>query len=75
MAKRYGVLPSYLLRNGDTIDMMCAELGQAWENEQARKVNEAQNGVKSIDRPQPTQEEMLAMVERAKNYEQNRHRS
>lgn len=31
IAKRYGVLPSYIMKLGDSIDMRCANLGVKYE--------------------------------------------
>lgn len=69
VAKRYGVLPSQLLKNGDSLDILCAELGQKWENEQHERANGVQSGV--TPPPNLTQDEMLAMVERAKKKNAN----
>lgn len=68
MARRYGVLPSYLLKHGDSLDIICAETGQRWENEQAER---AATGKPTPVKHNLTQDEMLAMVERAKKKNAN----
>ena len=41
LAKRYGVLPSYLIQNGDTFDLMVMDVALGYEKMQHDK----QNGV------------------------------
>lgn len=63
MAKRYGVLPSVVLATGYDTDMICANIAVGYES----YLNRAQeNGVNPAT-PQPTQDEMLAMIERVRN--------
>ena len=65
VARRYGVLPSRLLQEGDSIDIILATLGQRYENfvtENQRRKSKGQAPVA----PDLTQEEMMAMLERAK---------
>lgn len=62
MARRYGVLPSHLLKHGDSLDIICAETGQKWENEQQERAN---SGQPQAPKHNLTEKEMLAMVERA----------
>lgn len=66
VCRRYNTLPSNLLRTGDMIDFIIADVGVGWESyvEQCRK----QGIDPMIGRfGHKTEEELLAMVERAKN--------
>jgi hypothetical protein len=61
VAQRYGVLPSQLLREGSSIDILIADAAQGY-------INQKQNpsAANSIDNYGLTQEQMLDMVARAK---------
>lgn len=65
VAKRYGVLPSYLLREGDSIDMLIADLGARYETFMHKKAEAKQKGL-----PPPTpdysQDELKKMVDNVK---------
>ncbi len=66
-AKRYGVLPSQLLREGDTLDLECANVAVAYEtycrdNPEQAKVNK--HGL--------TQDQMRSQLESVR--EENRRR-
>ena len=65
VAKRYGMLPSRLLVEGVSIDVYIADLAVSYENHLYKR---QQTGATS-DKPVPTmtQEQMQAMIDRAKN--------
>jgi hypothetical protein len=61
VAQRYGVLPSTLLAQGNSLDIIIADVAQGYRNKQQAKANgqvEPNHGL--------TEEQMLAMVARAK---------
>lgn len=62
VAKRYGVLPSVVLDTGYNTDMICASLAVGYESYSAQC---ARDGVDAT-KPKPTEDEMLAMIERVK---------
>lgn len=70
MCRRYNALPSELLRSGDMIDFMIADVGVGWEQyaEDCRK-----HGIDpKIGRyGNMSQEELKAMMERAQNSGKN----
>lgn len=66
VARRYGVLPSRLLNEGDSIDIFLANLGQAYENHLNEKI-ENKSGQNLKSRPDLSQEQMLKMIEEVKN--------
>jgi len=37
IAKRYGVLPSYLVKHGDTLDLTVMDVAVSWEQHQHNK--------------------------------------
>ncbi len=39
IAKRYGVLPSYLVKHGDTLDLTVMDVAISWEQHQHNKQN------------------------------------
>jgi hypothetical protein len=62
VAERYGVLPSTLLRDGNSLDIVIADLAQGYRNRQQAKASgrvDANHGL--------TEEQMLAMVEQTRN--------
>lgn len=63
VAKRYGVLPSVVLDSGYNTDMICASLAVGYENYVAGMQREGKDPTKA----QPTQEELLAMIQRVKD--------
>lgn len=65
IAKRYGVLPSVALATGYDTDMICANIAVGYEN------YIAQNNGAAAERKQPTQEQMLAMIEKVKHDKSN----
>lgn len=68
VAQRYGVLPSHLLTNGSSVDVMVADIAQSYQIEKQAEANAKARG-ENYTKPvtPPTQDEMLAMLERAKN--------
>lgn len=61
VAQRYGVLPSALLAQGNSLDIVIADAAQGYRNRQQAKANgtvDANHGL--------TEEQMLAMVAQAK---------
>jgi len=61
VAKRYGCLPSKLLDQGWNIDVVCANIGQAYENYLQKR---AQEGAPQHNH---SETELLAMMERVKH--------
>jgi|TARA_R100001198_G_C5212239_1_gene197194 hypothetical protein len=64
VAKRYGMLPSQTLSLGNSIDVKCALLALDYENYQHKK---HQGGWKDHSDHGYNQDQLQAMVERAKN--------
>ena len=63
VAKRYGVLPSVALASGYDTDIICANIAVGYEN----YLNKAQKDGIDPNKPNPTQDEMLEMIKRARN--------
>ena len=61
MAKRYGVLPSDLLRRGDTLDLKCAEIALNYE---AYLMKNRDSG--TVDNHGYSQDQLKNMIERVK---------
>ena len=61
VAQRYGVLPSELLRRGDTLDLKCVELALAYESHLSKK---QQKGV--VNDHGYSQDQLKDMIERVK---------
>jgi len=61
LATRYHMLPSEALSRATTFDLEVLNTSTLWENHQYRKQNNLPE-----EKPQPTQEEMLAMVRSVK---------
>jgi len=70
VARRYGVLPSHLIREGDSIDIILANLGVTYENYLNEKAD-SKNKNKNLDKPVPklSEEEMLKMVQAVRSKE------
>jgi hypothetical protein len=68
VAKRYGVLPSVLLREGSSIDIQVAELAVGYQNFYYEQEERKQTGAPPKP-PKLSQEEMMAMMERVKKNE------
>jgi hypothetical protein len=63
VAKRYGVLPSYAMKFGDSIDVRCANISVMYETYLNKKNTE---GFKDKSDHGYSQDQLLEMVERAK---------
>lgn len=70
VARRYGVLPSELIRSGSSIDIMIADIGQNWENWQQEKAEAKSRGLPP-PAPKMTEAEMQAMVDNVKKMKKN----
>lgn len=62
VSQRYGVLPSTLLRDGNSLDIVIADLAQGYRNRQQARANGQPDGNHGL-----TEEQMLAMVEQTRN--------
>ena len=68
VSRRYGQLPSHLIAEGNSFDLLVADIGQKWENYQQEKTLNKQKGRGTAPpAPQLTQEDMLAMIRRVKD--------
>lgn len=63
VAKRYGILPSQLLKVGDSLDVHAASVAIGYENYLHKK---AQSGTKDKTDHGFSQDELAAMVQRTK---------
>jgi hypothetical protein len=63
IAKTYGMLPSYVVEHANTYDLMIADVMSSWEEYQHNKAM----GKNVI--PNYTQEELIAMLKKAKDNE------
>ena len=63
VAKRYGVLPSYAMKFGDSVDVRCANISVMYESYLNRK---QEGGWKDKSDHGLSQDDLLTMVERAK---------
>jgi len=63
LAHRYKCLPSEALANATTFDLYVLDVSTKWENHR----NAVANG--EVKSKQPTQEEMLSMIARARSEE------
>jgi len=61
LAKMYGLLPSQVLANATTFDMLVSDVTLAWEHQ---KIEEYKTGVKTP--PKLSEKEMQAMLDRVK---------
>lgn len=61
VAKRYGVLPSQLLNQGDNFDLLCAEFAIAYEGWAMKNKDANLNNTHGL-----SQEDMLASIERVR---------
>lgn len=68
VAQRYGVLPSELMRRGDSLDMVVAQLGQQWI---VKKQEEAEARMRGGPKPAPqlSQEQMMDMIKKVRGAE------
>jgi hypothetical protein len=65
LAARYHCLPSEALARSTTFDLYVLDIGARWSNYQ----HEKSNGKSSVKK-EPTQDEMLAMIQRVKEQQQ-----
>ena len=65
LAHRYHVLPTEALARGTTFDLYVLDLGTKWVKYQQEQADLEARGIKTTAR-QPSQEEMLAMIERTR---------
>lgn len=63
VAKRYGILPSQLLKVGDSLDVQAASIAIGYENYLGKK---AQNGTKDKSDHGYSQDELADMIARTK---------
>ena len=63
VAKRYGVLPSHVMKFGDSIDVRCANLSVMYESYLNKKNKE---GFQDKSDHGLSQEQLVEMMERAK---------
>lgn len=61
VARRYATLPSKILQEGDSLDIMCAEIALGYEN-YLKKQNDSKNLTQQYD-----QEELKLMMARVRN--------
>jgi len=65
LASRYHLLPSECLARATTFDLYVLNTSSQWETHKRNEVEHRVNGSKA-KRPDLTQEEMLAMIKRVK---------
>ena len=68
IGERYGLLPSQVVAQADTFDIMVFDVVNTWKNQQHAK---AQGGVAPANLPDSVMKEMLATVKRTKNERKN----
>jgi hypothetical protein len=67
VAERYGMLPSQVLKEGNSLDFVIAEAAQGYKNKtQAEAQARARGETLQPKVPKLSQEEMMKMLERAK---------
>ena len=65
LAHRYKLLPSEIIQRADTLDVLVMEAVLRWQRRQ-REREEAKRKGTAVPAPKLTQEQMLAMMKRAK---------
>jgi hypothetical protein len=60
------MLPSDILAKGSTFDMYVLDVATRWVKYQQEQADGKESVTKRTSRSQPTQQEMLAMIERVK---------
>jgi hypothetical protein len=65
VSQRYGVLPSQLLRSGDSLDLIIADAAQGYRNKQQEAANKGEKLTNSSHNL--SEQQMKDMIERAKN--------
>lgn len=68
VAKRYGKLPSEVLKTGDTADVQCAELAIRYEAYLNKQANDKADGKVTHNH---SQEDLLNMIKRVKDKNEN----
>lgn len=67
VAQRYGILPSKLLVEGSSLDIVIADAAQTYINQKQEEAQARQNGVPYVKpAPQLSEEEMMAMINKVK---------
>lgn len=67
VSKRYGTLPSILMREGNTFDLYIADLAASYQKFITDKENKSRGGlINPPSTPHPSQEEMMAMIARVR---------
>ncbi len=61
VAKRYGVLPSMILKEGDNFDLLCAEFAVSYEAWAMKNKDNKINNTHGL-----SQEDMLASIQRVR---------
>ena len=65
------MLPSELIKNGNNIDVLIADIGQSWENWQQEKSNAKSKGM-APPAPKLSEAEMMQMVENVNRMKHNK---
>ena len=65
------MLPSELIKNGNNIDVLIADIGQSWENWQQEKSNAKSKGMPP-PAPKLSEAEMMQMVENVNRMKHNK---
>lgn len=65
------MLPSDLIKNGNNIDVLIADIGQSWENWQQEKQNAKSKGMPP-PAPKLSEAEMMQMVENVNRMKHNK---
>jgi len=66
VARRYGVLPSYLIREGNNLDMLFADMGARYETYMHKKAEAKQQGLPPPV-PDYSQDELKKMLNNVKS--------
>lgn len=68
VAQRYGMLPSQLLRDGTSLDLIVAQKAQSYQaKKQAEARDKAQGKYSQPDVPQLSEQQMLDMIAKVKD--------
>jgi hypothetical protein len=66
VSKRYGMLPSQVLKSGSSMDVVCAQLGVQYENYLNQRAMDRANGKNTVDHNLSV-EQMQAMLNSVRN--------
>jgi hypothetical protein len=66
VAARYGVLPSELVKRGDTMDIIIADAAQRYMNEKQEEARAKAEGRVVLKTPNLSQEQMYDMLNKVK---------